>query len=81
VRVALSLGSLDPSSIRVELYADGASSGRPPDRIVMERGTISDDGAALFTPEVGTERPLGDYTPCVVPYHPEANVPIEGTSI
>ena len=47
----------------------------------MERGTISDDGAALFTPEVGTERPLGDYTPRVVPYHPEANVPIEGTSI
>jgi starch phosphorylase len=47
----------------------------------MEQGTISPDGAALFTANVGAERPLGDYTPRVVPFHPEANVPIEASAI
>jgi starch phosphorylase len=81
VSVILHLGSVDPSSIRVELYADPESPGRRADRIVMEQGTTSHDGASLFIADVGTERPLGDYTPRVIPYHPAANVPIEATSI
>jgi starch phosphorylase len=80
VSVTLYLATLDPSYVRVELYADAKLPGRPPDRITMERGTLS-DGTGLFSAQVTRARPLTDYTARALPYHPEANLPIESTPI
>jgi hypothetical protein len=46
----------------------------------MERGVLS-SGTALFTANVTTVRPITDYTPRALPYHPEANLPIETAAI
>jgi starch phosphorylase len=74
--VKLDLGNLNPSFVRVELYAEGKTRGDPPERITMERGTLA-GGTIQFTATVTTERAITDFTPRALPYHPEANLPLE----
>ena len=78
------LGELQPEEVRVELYADPLpeeetdTEGRP-ERIEMEQlGPLA--GAVngfIFGAKVAATRAAEDYTPRIVPYHPEAFVPIE----
>jgi starch phosphorylase len=80
--VSVYLGKMNPEMIRVELYAepiDGAS----PIRVIMSRkGPVdgSEDGF-LYECKVAGSRPSGDFTPRIIPYHPEASVPIEDSHI
>ena len=80
------LGELQPEDVRVELYADplpeeeiGAGEEGRPERIEMERlGPLA--GAVngfVFGAKVAAARAAEDYTPRIVPYHPEAFVPME----
>ena len=80
------LGELLPEDVRVELYADplpeeetGVGEGGRPERIVMERlGALA--GAVngfIFGAKAAASRAAEDYTPRIVPYHPEAFVPME----
>jgi starch phosphorylase len=76
------LGRMDPEMIRVELYADPVE-GALPVRVAMARkGSAggADDGF-LYECKVAGDRPSGDYTPRIIPYHPEASVPIEDAHI
>jgi len=78
------LGELPPDDVRVELYADPLPEeetdpeGRP-ERIEMQRlGPLA--GAVngfIFGAKVAAARAAEDYTPRIVPYHPEAFVPME----
>ncbi len=76
--VPVYLGEIAPEDVRVELYAD--SSGSAPVLIVsLTRGepvpgTIN---GFSYAGRVSTGRPQEDFTVRIVPYHPEARVPLE----
>lgn len=75
----VSLGEVDPQWVRVELYADPAAEENPV-RLAMEQGAPI-PGAVhgyWYRTVVSTSRPATDFTPRVVPYHPEARIPSEG---
>lgn len=79
------LGELPQDDVRVELYADplpeeqGAAEDGRPERIEMQQiGPLA--GAVngfVFGAKVVAARAAEDYTPRIVPYHPEAFVPME----
>jgi starch phosphorylase len=80
--VQLYLADVDPDSVRVELYADSIGN-EGPVRIVMSR-----DGALpgamnshRYLADAPTARAVTDYTPRVVPTHPQALVPLEESQI
>ena len=76
------LGSLPAATIEVELYAD-AVDGSPAVREVMKPDTAAPDpsGASIYRASVPSTRPPWHFTPRIVPYHPEARVPIEAPLI
>jgi starch phosphorylase len=80
--VRVYLGEIPTASVRVELYAD-PTDGEEPLRTEMERGdTIP--GAIngyVYNARIPTSRPAEDFTPRVVPSHPEARVPTEAPLI
>ncbi len=70
------LGEISCNAVRVELYAESADSNKPVD---MDR-TDPLPGARnafVYRARVDAGRPADHYTPRVMPYHPEARVPIE----
>jgi starch phosphorylase len=75
-------GNLTPDLIRIELYAD-ALKDEGPTRITMSRaGSIPGAGNAyLYIGHVPATRPAWHYTPRMVPFHPDAVIPLESTSI
>jgi starch phosphorylase len=80
------LGELDPDWVRVELYAEspGREAGHPePIRLAMIRkGPVA--GAInghLYTGDAPKSNPPEFYTPRVVPFHPEARIPLEENHI
>jgi starch phosphorylase len=82
VRVQVYFGRLDHNFVRVELYANGAADSERV-RVPMERGGAV-AGAVngwLYETTIDNKRPADDYTPRVVPYHPEASVPLEAVQI
>jgi starch phosphorylase len=81
-RVRVYLGEIPATSVRVELYAD-PTDGEAPLRTEMERGDRI-PGAIngyIYHACISTARPAADFTPRVVPYHPEARVPTEAPLI
>jgi starch phosphorylase len=78
------LGELQPEDVRLELYADPLPGGDGiPERIVMERkaalaGSVN---GYNFGASLTAKRPAEDYTPRIVPYHPEAFIPMEEAHI
>ena len=82
IRVPVYLGTLGPSDVAVELYADGAS-GQPPERLTMDRdgdlpGAVN---AALYRVALPGQRPASDYTARVIAAHPTVAVPLEAWDI
>jgi starch phosphorylase len=80
--VEVSLGRLSPSAVRVELFANPIDGGEP-ERHTMARGeTIDEAGKGVaYTVSVPASREPGDYTPRLVPNHPDALVPLEASEI
>jgi glycogen phosphorylase len=80
--VQLFLGSVDPDAIAVELYAE-ARDGEPAVGVPMApAGPVADvPGGVWYRASVVTVRPAEEFTPRVVPYHPEARVPTEALRI
>ncbi len=74
------LGGLDPELVRVELFAAGRN-GEEPLRKVMDRGAELPAGGFLYHASVGGDRPAGEFTARVIPYHPSALVPLEADQI
>jgi starch phosphorylase len=76
------VGELDPDTIRVELYADPEHGGAAL-RQVMTRGVplAGATNGYMFSACVPACRPAAAYTPRLIPYHPEAAVPLEAAQI
>jgi starch phosphorylase len=78
VTVQVHLGGLDPEAVHVELYANAVDAGLP-ERHPMERARKLDaagDGYE-YSVTIPAGRPLGDYTPRLLPHHPVASIPLE----
>jgi starch phosphorylase len=75
-------GTLTPDHLRVELYADSAR-GESVCFISMNPSGPSPDtpGSYAYSAQVSAARPASDYTARIVPYHPNAVVPLEAGQI
>ena len=72
------LGRIEADSVRVELYADPAGSDAPSVSPMTPVEPVPDvPNAAVYRATIGTTRPPSHFTVRVVPYHPEARLPIE----
>ncbi|MDP1768908.1 MAG: alpha-glucan family phosphorylase [Nitrospirota bacterium] len=81
--VPVYFGDLEPDQVRVELYADPLNDGDRPTHIAM-RQVRTIPGAVhgyLFQAEGPSTRPANHFTPRIVPFHPEAMVPLEESLI
>lgn len=75
------LGELHPDAVQVELLAERPS-GADATRLVMNRGDqLIGENAWRHTAEIHAGRDAAEFTPRVVPYHPEAFVPLECAQI
>jgi starch phosphorylase len=80
-QVQVYLAELNPDAVQVELYAD-ALDGRDPVRLAMVRGEqLAGESAWRYSAVVSADRPASDFTPRIIPFHPEAFVPIESAEI
>lgn len=79
VEVEVYAGEINPEQLRVELYADPKDAHDRPFSMAMLRwGPIP--GALngyVYRADCPTDRPAEEFTPRIVPYHPEAWVPLE----
>jgi len=79
--VEVYLGSLDPNSVRVELYADGRNGGES-ERLEMRRSQpLTESNGYIFSAQVPVTRPSTDYTARVIPQHEGVAVPLEAAQI
>ena len=80
--VQVYLDDLDPNFVQVELYADGGDE-YPVELHQMHRSEplVGAIHGYLYTCEVTGGRPATDYTVRIVPFHPEATIPIEANQI
>jgi starch phosphorylase len=73
------LGDLEPGRVRVEMYADPLNDNEPPTRITMsQREAIP--GAVngyVYLADCPATRPAHHFTPRLVPFHPDALIPLE----
>ncbi|MHB1620967.1 MAG: alpha-glucan family phosphorylase [Sulfuricella sp.] len=80
--VQVYLDDLDPGSVRVELYADGAGDGTP-ERVEMKRvrQLVGATNGYAYRGVVSAARPATDYTARLIPHHDDAAVPLETSHI
>jgi starch phosphorylase len=76
------LNELEPEAVQVELYADSLN-GEAPVRQVMTRGAqlIGAANGYLYSAQAPASRPATDYTPRLIPYHPDTVIPLEAAQI
>jgi starch phosphorylase len=81
--VQVYFGECHPDHVHVEMFADPMNEREQPARIVMRRqeaipGAVN---GYLFLADCPSDRPAQDFTPRIVPFHPEASVPLEESLI
>ncbi len=81
-RVQVFVGDLHPDELQVELYAEPLS-GSESALQAMTAGepAAGVPGAQIYSAQVAATRPASDYTPRVIPHHPNASVPLEAAQI
>ncbi len=78
--VPVHLGELDPDAVRVELFANGRN-GDGPFLKAMDRTAQLAGNGYVYAASVEDNRSAADFTPRVIPYHPDAAVPLEARQI
>jgi glycogen phosphorylase len=81
IRVQVYLDELDPEAVQVELYAEAVDGGAPVRHLMVRGDQLIGENAWLYTADISAERPAHEFTPRVIPYHPEAFVPLECAQI
>jgi starch phosphorylase len=80
-RIQVYLDDIEPDAIRVELFANGIGDGVPI-RQEMTRGQPLVGAKGFnYSAQAPATRPASDYTPRVIPHHPDARVPLEETRV
>ena len=73
---------MDPQDVAVELYADPLGD-QEPIRVAMsaESEALGAGRGHLYAARVQSMRPAEHFTPRIIPYHPEAFIPMEESHI
>ena len=79
--VQLALDELDPDAIRVEIYADPVEDSVPIRQALTRGEPLPGQNVWCYSGSVPGGRPIADYTPRVVPSHPDAFIPLESQHI
>ena len=78
VEVEVYLNGIDPSAIRVELYAEAVNTAEPEKLVMMPVNTPSDVSSPhLYQATLSSERTTSGYTARVIPCNAGATVPLE----
>jgi glycogen phosphorylase len=76
------LNSLNPESVRVELYADGINGdGAIRQEMARDRKLLGTENGYIYMAEVDANRPASDYTARVIPSYPGVAVPLDANQI
>jgi starch phosphorylase len=79
--ISVWINGINPEYVKVELFADDLNGGAPmitPMFLQVERAA---DGAHIYLASINTKRPVGDFTPRVVPAYKGISVPLEDNHI
>jgi starch phosphorylase len=79
--VQIYLGEIDPSMVKVELYADPMDDKAIKVTMTRECPLSGVVNGYLFRARLPATRPANHYTPRIVPYHPAALIPLEESHI
>jgi glycogen phosphorylase len=72
------LGSLLAAMVRVELYAEAVDGSSAVCEVMRpDAASPGETGSLTYRASVSSSRPSSHFTPRIVPYHPEARIPIE----
>jgi starch phosphorylase len=80
-QVEVYLGSLDPGSVRVEIYADGVKGGEPECQEMRRGQSLTELNGYSYRAQVPATRPATDYTSRIIPQHEGVAVPLEAALI
>ena len=72
--VEVYLGELLPEMVRVELYAEPARGENA--FVAVMTGQDSGQGSYRYRASIPPNRPVSDFSPRIVPYHPLARLPL-----
>lgn len=76
--VEVYFNDLDPSAVRVELYADGINGSRPIREEMTRIGRLAGDShGAIYRASVSAARFATDYTARIIPHYAGVSVPLE----
>ena len=72
------LGEVQPGAVQVQLYADAVNDGQPIRQATkLVRPLAGATSGFLYTAKVPATRPASDYTPRLLPLHPDLATPLE----
>jgi starch phosphorylase len=77
LEVQVYFGGLDPNSVRVEIYANGADNRERVRHEMMRGRQLVGANGFIYSAQVPSNRPVTDYTARVIPRFPGAAVPLE----
>jgi len=75
------LDELDPDAIQVELYADAVDGDGSVRQVMTRTEPLVGQNVWRYSASVPATRPAEDFTPRIVPFHPEAFIPLEAPDI
>ena len=80
--VQVYLGEVSPESVQIQLYADPLDKETPVCEIMQRHTAIPGSvNGYLYQCCLSTQRPYTDFTPRIVPYHPQTRIPTENNLI
>ncbi len=80
-QVEVYLEEMDPDAIQVELYADALGADEPVRHVMACGELLVGENALRYSAAVRANRPASDFTPRIIPRHPEAFIPLEAAQI
>ncbi len=80
-QVQVYLDDLDPHAVQVELYADALDAGEPVRHVMVCGEPLVGENAWNYSVAVRANRPASNFTPRIIPCHPEATIPLEAAQI
>lgn len=75
--IQVHLDEMDPDAVQVELYADAVHGGDPIRQALVRGEALVGQNVWRYSGSVPATRPPKDFTPRIVPFHPDAFVPLE----